>query len=228
MATIDPEDQALDLSARRARTRQALLDAGSRLLAEKPIDAIAIDEIVRAASVAKGSFFNHFADKEAFGRAVARQLRAEIEAAVAGVNRGIEDPARRVARSVCLYVRYALRHAQRAGVLLRVSSRLSQPDAPLNQGVLDDVSKGLLTGRFSLPTAESGVLFILGVAQIALARVTREPSASLAEALGQQLCALLLRGLGLAPDEADQLAARAAHEVIGGPERRSDGIGSAL
>jgi hypothetical protein len=101
-------------------------------------------------------------------------------------------------------------------VLLRTSSRLSQADAPLNQGVLDDVSRGLLDGRFALPTAEAGVLFILGVAQIALARVAREPSASLAAALGQQLCSLLLRGLGLAPGEADQLAAQAALEVIGG------------
>src|SRR5271169_2752261 len=216
MTAIDHEDQAPDLSARRAKTRQALLDAGSRLLAENPIDAIAIDEIVRAAGVAKGSFFNHFEDKDAFGRAVARQLRVEIETAVAEINRGIEDPARRVARSVCLYVRHAPRHPQRASVLLRVSPQLSQPDAPLNQGVLNDVSKGLLDGRFSLPTAEAGVLFILGVAQIALARVVREPSASLAEALGQQLCSLLLRGLGLPPGEADQLAAQAAHEVIGG------------
>jgi len=216
MTTIHHEEHAPDLSARRAKTRQALLDAGSRLLAEKPIDAIAIDEIVRAAAVAKGSFFNHFEDKDAFGRAVARQLRGEIETAVAETNRGVEDPARRVARSVCLYVRHASLHPQRASVLLRASPGLSQPGAPLNQGVLSDVSKGLLDGRFSLPTAEAGVLFILGVAQIALARVVREPSASLAEALGQQLCSLLLRGLGLQPGEADQLAAQAAHEVIGG------------
>jgi AcrR family transcriptional regulator len=216
MTAIDHEDHAPDVSARRAKTRQALLDAGSRLLAEKPIDAIAIDEIVRAAGVAKGSFFNHFEDKDAFGRAVARQLRGEIETAVAETNRGIEDPARRVARSVCLYVRQASRHRHRAYLLLRFSSRLPQADAPLNQGVFTDVSKGLLDGRFSLPTAEAGVLFILGVAQIALARVAREPNASLAEALGQQLCSLLLRGLGLRPGEADQLAAQAAHEVIGG------------
>ena len=216
MTAIDHKDPAPDLSARRAKTRQALLDAGSRLLAEKPIDAIAIDEIVRAAAVAKGSFFNHFEDKDAFGRAVARQLRAEIETAVDETNRGIEDPARRVVRSVCLYVRHASHHPQRASVLLRASPGLSQPDAPLNQGVLRDVSQGLLDGRFSLPTAEAGVLLILGVAQITLARVVREPSASLAEALGQQLCSLLLRGLGLPPGEADQLAAQAAHEVIGG------------
>ena len=216
MTAIDHQEPAPDLSTRRAKTRQALLDAGSRLLAEKPIDAIAIDEIVRAAGVAKGSFFNHFEDKDAFGRAVARQLRAELETAVAETNHGIEDPARRVARSVCLYVRHASRHPQRASVLLRATPGLSQPDAPLNLGVLSDVSKGLLEGRFSVPTAEAGVLFILGVGQIALARVVREPSASLAEALGQQLCSLLLRGLGLQPGEAEQLAAQAAHEVIGG------------
>ena len=47
---------------RAARTRAALLAAGFDLLVERPIDAIPIDDVVARAGVAKGSFFNHFAD----------------------------------------------------------------------------------------------------------------------------------------------------------------------
>jgi AcrR family transcriptional regulator len=204
-------------TSRRERTRQALLDAGLALLADRPIDALAIDEIVRAAGVAKGSFFNHFADKDAFSAAIASRLRRETEAVVGAANRGVEDPARRVAQAVCAYIAFAAREPARASVLLRLSPSLAATDAPLNGGVLSDVSDGLRAGRFAVPTAEAGVLLILGVAQIALARLLREPSQALAAALGQQLCALLLRGLGLEAREADRLAAQAAHAVIDPP-----------
>ena len=67
------------LSPRAARTRAALLDAGLDLLADRPIDAIAIDELVAAAGVAKGSFFNHFGDKYGFANAIAEAIRTLLD-----------------------------------------------------------------------------------------------------------------------------------------------------
>ena len=63
------------LSPRAARTRTALLEAGLDLLADRPIDAIAIDELVAAAGVAKGSFFNHFGDKYGFANAIGEAMQ---------------------------------------------------------------------------------------------------------------------------------------------------------
>jgi AcrR family transcriptional regulator len=211
MITSDIE---LPESGRRARTRQALVDAGLRLLAQRPIDAIAIDDFVREAGVAKGSFYNHFPDKETLGRAIGLRIRTDVEARVDAVNAGVEDPARRVARAVCVYVGHAITDPLSAGVLVQLATHAAAPNAPLNRGILDDVSKGLLSGRFNIPTAEAGVLFIVGVANQALAWAQRDSSPAAATATGQQLCSLLLRGLGVAPGEADQLAAQSAHEVI--------------
>ena len=42
-----------NLGPRRSRTRAALLDAGQRLFAERPVDAVSVDEIVLAAGVAR-------------------------------------------------------------------------------------------------------------------------------------------------------------------------------
>jgi len=64
---------ALPANPRAQRTYRALVDAGLELLAERPIDALAIDEIVGRAGVAKGSFFNHFADKPALARRSGRK-----------------------------------------------------------------------------------------------------------------------------------------------------------
>ncbi|MFI4935065.1 MAG: TetR/AcrR family transcriptional regulator [Caulobacterales bacterium] len=212
MSALDSAESPTD--GRRARTRRALVDAGLRLLAERPIDAIAIDDIVREAAVAKGSFYNHFEDKDALARTIAAEIRLRVETRVGEANRGVDDPARRVVRAVCVYLRHVLDDPQRAGVLLRVHALAAYASAPLNKGILEDVSAGLLSGRFAVPTAEAGVLYIMGVAQLALARAHDEPNPAVTIALGQQLCSLLLRGLGLPPTEADAIAAQAAHEII--------------
>jgi AcrR family transcriptional regulator len=198
-------------SDRRARTRQALVGAGLRLLAQRPIDAIAIDEIVAEAGVGKGSFYNHFDDKAALAGAIAAAIRIETERAVAEANAGVEDPARRVARALCVYLGRAVADPRQATVMSRTPI-WTEAASQLNRGVLGDVSAGLLQGRFQIPTAEAGVLLVLGVAHVALARILEEPSAAVT--LGQQLCGLLLKGLGLPAAEAEAVSAQAAHEIL--------------
>ena len=84
------------LSPRAARTRTALLEAGLDLLADRPIDAIAIDELVAAAGVAKGSFFNHFGDKYGFANAIGEAIRSDIEALIGALNADERDPLARL------------------------------------------------------------------------------------------------------------------------------------
>lgn len=201
-------------SGRAERTREALIRAGRKLFAEQPVDAVAIDDIVRAANVAKGSFYNHFPDKDALVRSVTGEIRAGVERAIGRANAGIDEPARRVARAICVYMRYAVDEPVRAGVLVRVHSGHVSTSAPLNQGIVEDVSAGLASGRFAIATMESAVLYILGVSQISLTRIVQEPTLALAVTLSQQMCALLLRGLGVPPSEAETLAAQASDEVV--------------
>ncbi|RAK69044.1 hypothetical protein DJ019_03280 [Phenylobacterium kunshanense] len=199
---------------RAERTRAALIAAGRRLFCERPVDAVTVDDIVQAAEVGKGSFYNHFTDREGLVRAISAEIRGRIERAVDRANAEVEDPARRVARAVCTYLRFALDEPERAGVLVRVHSGHTSMSAPLNRGLVDDVSAGLAAGRFVVPTLEAAVLYVLGVTQLALVRVVQEPTSSLAVSLSQQMLSLLLRGLGLAGGEADQIAAQASEEIV--------------
>ena len=196
------------------RTRAALIAAGQRLFCERSVDAVTVDDIVGLAEVGKGSFYNHFEDREALCRAVTGEIRARVEDAVERANASTDDPAQAVARGVCTYFRFALDDPMRAGVLLRVYGGHTSICAPLNRGVVADVSKGLGAGRFAVPTTEAGVLLVLGVAQMGLARVVQEPVASFAVALAQQLCCLMLRGLGVPFAEADLLASQASDSIV--------------
>lgn len=199
---------------RAQQTRAALVAAGRRLFCEHPVDAVAIDDIVQAAAVSKGSFYNHFPDRDALVREITAEIRADVERAVGRANAGIADPARRMARAVCVYLRYAVDDPERAGVLVRMHSGHTSISTPLNKGLVDDIADGLAQGRFVVATTESGVLFVLGIAQLALIRVTQEPTAPFAVSLAQQMCALLLRGLGVPGAEPEAIAAQAADEIV--------------
>jgi AcrR family transcriptional regulator len=196
------------------RTRSALLAAGRRLFCGRPVDAVTVDDIVQAAGVGKGSFYNHFVDREALVRAISAEIRAGVERAVARANAGIEDPASRVARACCTYLRFALDEPERAGFLVRVHGGHTSLEAPLNRGLVEDISRGLAAGRFRIATREAGMLYVLGVTQLALTRIVREPSPALAVSLAQQLCAMLLSGLRLPDAEADLIAAQASEDIV--------------
>lgn len=199
---------------RAERTRAALIAAGRRLYSQRPVDAVTVDDIVQAAAVGKGSFYNHFADRDALVRAISSEIRAHVEAAITRANADVQDPARRMARAVCSYLRFALDGAEAAGVLVRIHSGHTSMSAPLNRGLVEDIEHGLDSGRFVVPTVEAGVLYVLGVTQLALVRIVQEPSLALAVALSQQMCALTLRGLGVPAAEADLIAAQASDEIV--------------
>ena len=59
--------------ARSRRTRDALLSAGRKLLAQHPWTEITIHDIVKAAGVSVGSFYTRFKDKEAFFESLAAE-----------------------------------------------------------------------------------------------------------------------------------------------------------
>ena len=138
----DPIDIKPD--RRRARTRAALLQAGESLFAAQSVEAVSIDDIVAAADVAKGSFYNHFADREALARAIAGQVRTEAEAQVDQINDGVADPARRMARAQMVFARFALQNPQRARAMMRLFAGATLPNAPLAMILVVVVFVGIL------------------------------------------------------------------------------------
>lgn len=208
----DPIDIKPD--RRRARTRAALLQAGESLFAAQSVDAVSIDDIVAAADVAKGSFYNHFTDKEALAREIARQVRAEAEARVDQVNEGVADPARRMARAQTVIVRFALENPERARAMMRLFAGATLPDAPLNRGVRGDIEAGLASGAFRGLTVETGVLMAMGMAMVAVSRVLEPRGQTPAADLCRDLNFGLLRGLGVAEDLARTVSDAAADDIF--------------
>ena len=203
-------------SPRREKTRLALIAAGRDLLAERAIDSIPVDDIVERAGVAKGSFFNHFKDKDAFAAAIAADIRIALEGDVARVNAGIDDPALRVVRGVGSFVRFAIADGRAARILMRGHGGAAAADHPLNAGVRSDIVRGLAEGRLTAPSLDAGVLYVVGLCQVLLAAVVLQGlDAERAAALTAEVLTLLLTGLGLSAQQAAALATRTARELLG-------------
>jgi TetR/AcrR family transcriptional regulator, transcriptional repressor for nem operon len=66
-----------------------LLDAAIELGAERPLAAIPVDDIVREAGVAKGTFYVHFADRSAFMVELHTRFELEMRRAVAAAVEGL-------------------------------------------------------------------------------------------------------------------------------------------
>jgi AcrR family transcriptional regulator len=199
---------------RRERTRAALIDAGEALFAAKGREGVTIDEIIAAADVAKGSFYNHFPDRDALAREVYRLIRQAVEGEVEAANTGVDDPAVRMARAGCVYVAFALASPRRAGALMRLFAGEAMADSPLNHGVRADLEAGFVAGRFAYITPAAALLMIYGVAQVGMGRaldVTQPPLS--ADTVGE-LYGGLLRGLGTPAEDAARIAREAAQALV--------------
>jgi len=198
------------------RTRSALMGAGQRLFAERSIDGVTIDEIVEAADVAKGSFYNHFEGKESLADAIVELVQADCDREVLAVNVDEQDPAERVARAMGAMIRYARVHPDRYLSMVNLTKRRADIDAPINAGARHDIESGLATGQFSGISVETGVFMMLSMIASAVDyfSVPRRPDSG--ESAACQMAAMLLRALGVDSRRAKKSAERAVADLLVG------------
>ena len=199
------------------KIRDALIEACGDLLAIIPIDAITIANIVETAGVAKGSFYNHFPDKESLANTVSTAIRQEVERKVSESNLNVTDPAYKIARGVSNHVKLAVEDPKRAMIMMRAHELgTTAIDSPLNNNIQVHVSEGVKSGRFSPRCEQAGLLQVMGVTFFIMARII-ENSLALEESvdLTSQAVTLVLCGFGVLEEEAARIAVDSARDIIG-------------
>ena len=200
---------------RAERTRDALLTTGFELLAERPVEGISIDELISVAGVGKGSFFNHFGDKDGFKAAIAERIRADVEAQIGAANAEVTDPLERLVGGMREAVRYALEDRCRTLVMLRLTAGATTNDYPLNAGIFADVEACAAAGRIAIERTESAVLYWLGLC-VALITYVVENELTRDEAAERlrEMSALGLRGLGVPPARVRAVSVSSAKQLL--------------
>jgi AcrR family transcriptional regulator len=205
---------------RRRETRSRLLEAALKLMAEKGMEGVAINEITEVADVGFGSFYNHFESKEAIYAAVMEWVFDEFANAIEAVLGEISDPAEVLAVSTRYTVMRALREPLWGQFLVREGFSAGSIDRGLGRRLLRDIRKGIAAKR--LTVADPLMSFasvggtILGAIALALqlgspqtqqSAVFKELGSDL-EHLPERAAKVALEALGLGRAEAEKVAYR--------------------
>ena len=214
MREKDVAKPANRVDRRRARTRSALIGAGHKLFAAKSIDGVTIDEIVDAADVAKGSFYNHFDDKEGLADTIVELVQGDCEREIYAANADITDADARMARAMGVMIRYAKLHPDRYRAMVNLSKRRANTEAPINAGLRHDIEAGLKSGQFAGMSLKSGMLTVFGIISTVVDYIATAPDAESPAGLANEMAFLLLRALGTPGERAAQISAEAMTDLF--------------
>ena len=183
---------------RRERTRQELLAAAERVLADKGLHETKISDIASAADVGVGTFYLHFPTKDALFDAVVEDTMRRFKGAIDEARRSVEDPIEQMRAANAAFCRFAcdnrevfrivFGHAAAYNEVIRRAQALFAAD------VEESVRRGIAIGVFApLPPALVAQA-VIGMATQVLSWWTATESVSI-ESLHETMFTLSLDGL---------------------------------
>jgi len=176
------------LDRRKARTRQALIDAAARLIADGRGDRASIQEITETADIGFGSFYNHFDSKDQLFATASADMLERWGQMIDQACAGIADPAEVFAVSFRISGRLGRTHPDIARFLTGAGLNVLGSPTGLAPRALRDIKAGQEVGRFvaldaetMLSTVAGGLLGLLHHSQRDPGRVTEEAVDQLTE-----------------------------------------------
>lgn len=211
---------------RRRKTRQQLMDAALKLMAERGVEGVAINEITEEADVGFGSFYNHFPSKEAIYETLCDEVFERFGDAIDTQLSKLSDPAEMVSVALRHTLERARRHPDWGKFLIREGFSERAVSRGLGLRLLRDLDNGMSSGRFVARDllmqflSSAGTVLSAMAAQQELAKPD-SPQSLLVRArqlssdnLGERLAETVLIGLGIDPQEAAEIAYRALPATI--------------
>lgn len=192
-------------TTKRDRTRGQLIDAATKVFAARGFEAAAIQEIAAVAGVANGTFYNYFPTKEAILEAAAVHYGVSYCERIAASCLPIADGAERMAIGGRRYMLLALEQPEMARFLLSVAVSSPVWDERIRPFVHADLLLGIRQKRFHVASKDAAMDLISGT-NFAAIRSLLNGTAGRGHVTAT--AASILRGLGMAPDEADAVARR--------------------
>lgn len=203
---------------KRERTRRKLLDAGLRVLADRG-DAFTASDVVIAADVSNGTFYNYFLDRDDFIQHLARETLGAITEASADETEGT-DPAWRFAVASTRVLDAAANDPLWARAVLRLTESRTPPHAAIRQHLHADLAEGQRSGRFAYGDDPVTFDLVTGTIMATIRRLAGDGGRH-ADRI-PDVVARLLQALGVDAEEA-QVLAGAANEA----EREQAALSSA-
>jgi AcrR family transcriptional regulator len=166
MAKVNLERRAEIGQEKRARTRAQLIAAASALFAKRSWASVTIDDLVREAGVAKGTFYVHFEDMHALTVAVAGELIHSFDEMIQPRRASTSDPLLRVAFGCDAFIERALEDPAWGALVARIARSNPSVGERARRRLKEDLARVLdnLPGGLSVDLAlEAAIGVVLQV-----------------------------------------------------------------
>ena len=172
-------------------------------ISEKGVDATVIDDVIAAAGVSRGTFYNHFSTTSELLLALATAMSDEVLAVIDPVVLSLDAPVVRFSAGTRLYMQTALRYPTWGRFITSVGTRIAARGQLIDLCLSRDLTDALAAKRVTVTDLLVARDIVLGSIFYGIETVLTEPTH---EHHAEQLVATFLRGMGVASGEADEIA----------------------
>jgi len=169
------------------------------------VESITVDDVVREAGVAKGTFYVHFKDLRELTAAVAGELVKAIDELLQPVRLSIDDPALRIAYGCSCFIDRALADPGWAGVAARMAAAAATVGEVARRRLLEDIKRHVKGFPHGGIRAELGLEVVVGITLQVLNAIAE---GRLSSRHREGALAAILRAIGLDARQVKSVLAR--------------------
>lgn len=189
---------------RRQRTRLRLIEGALEVFAAKGVDATVIDDVIAAARVSRGTFYNYFRTDAQLLAAVSTEITSDTVRRIESVVADLPDPAERLAQGLRLCLHFAVAYPLFAQFFSRAGFNAIGPGHLMFEYVPRHFREAVAAKRMDVPDIELAVDLLGGAVLGAVHAIATRP---VPRAYPEQMTLQLLRGFGMTPSAAGKLVA---------------------
>ena len=208
---------------------------GLFVFADKGVDASVIEDVIAAAGVSRGTFYNYFRTNAELVVAAIEELGNEVVDLIESRVKAMPSPAERLLSGLRLYLGAARRYSLFARFIARVGPQAISPDNLVYKYIPIHIAEGIKAGEFVDAPVGVALDMIVGAGLVAVARISARRAddayldamlLALARSLGLDSArakALLSQPLAPLAFEADSLLVRSHARFAKQRRRKRDG-----
>lgn len=196
------------------QTRNKIKQAALTVMVDKGLEGSSIADIAEQAGVSRGTIYNYFNTVEEVMQCIAGEIESEYNLAIEEANRGLTDPARRLANGLRYYFQRARVDPTWGQFVVRFSLSITILQSGATKYLQKDLEEGIASGRFQYRLEQVPALInIIGGSVLTTTAVVANTDSSESTDIDEQVVEVVLEMLGLPAAEIRDILAEPLPDI---------------
>jgi AcrR family transcriptional regulator len=164
VSEVKAENHRIRVGAeRRKKMRRHLIEHAMVLFSQRGFDDVVIDDVIAAAAVSRGTFYNYFRTNAELISAVTEELGNEMMDVVESAVETIADPANRMAQGLRLYLHASKTYPVFGTFIARSGLSALLPTNLVLEYIPKHLQDGIDSGQFKIADVALGIDIVTGM-----------------------------------------------------------------